>query len=188
MPANTPVYGFPYPTGTDRVMDGDNAIGALALAVEVELTARMARVLGYGQAIANQGPFTAAVALTGLSVGPITLPAGRRIRVSVHSNWLASTAGNISRVRIRDNGANVHLAGIPVPVPAQLTALHTAAILSPAAGAHTFDCTGELISGTGSVTLGAAASYPAWLLVEDIGPQPVARADTTAAPDSEPAI
>jgi hypothetical protein len=34
MPATTPVYGFPYPTGTDRVMDGDNAIGALGLAVE----------------------------------------------------------------------------------------------------------------------------------------------------------
>jgi hypothetical protein len=30
----TPRYGFPYPDGTERVMDGDNAIGALATAVE----------------------------------------------------------------------------------------------------------------------------------------------------------
>ena len=30
MPANTPVFGFPYPVGTDRVADGDNAIQALA--------------------------------------------------------------------------------------------------------------------------------------------------------------
>lgn len=34
MTATTPVYAFPYPQGTDRVMDGDNAIQALALAVE----------------------------------------------------------------------------------------------------------------------------------------------------------
>jgi hypothetical protein len=33
----TPVYGFPYPDGAERVMDGDNAIGALALAVENRL-------------------------------------------------------------------------------------------------------------------------------------------------------
>jgi hypothetical protein len=31
--ANTNPYGFPYPIGTDRVMDGDNAIQALAEAV-----------------------------------------------------------------------------------------------------------------------------------------------------------
>jgi hypothetical protein len=30
----TPKYGFPYPDGAERVMDGDNAIGALAQAVE----------------------------------------------------------------------------------------------------------------------------------------------------------
>jgi hypothetical protein len=30
----TPRYGFPYPDGAERVMDGDNAIGALALAIE----------------------------------------------------------------------------------------------------------------------------------------------------------
>lgn len=30
----TPRYQFPYPAGDERVMDGDNAMGALALAVE----------------------------------------------------------------------------------------------------------------------------------------------------------
>jgi hypothetical protein len=34
MPGFTDKYAFPYPTGTDRVMDGDNAIAALANAVE----------------------------------------------------------------------------------------------------------------------------------------------------------
>lgn len=33
MPANTP-KGYPYPLGTDRVMDGDDSIHALATAVD----------------------------------------------------------------------------------------------------------------------------------------------------------
>ena len=36
MPANTP-KGYPYPLGTDRVMDGDDAIHNLATAVETKL-------------------------------------------------------------------------------------------------------------------------------------------------------
>jgi hypothetical protein len=34
MPANTPIFGFPYPLGTDPVSQGDNDIRALAEAVE----------------------------------------------------------------------------------------------------------------------------------------------------------
>ena len=37
MPANTPIYGFPYPLGSDPVRDGDNDIRALAESVENEL-------------------------------------------------------------------------------------------------------------------------------------------------------
>jgi len=36
--ATTPIYGWPYPVGTDRVMDGDNAIAALAQAIETTLS------------------------------------------------------------------------------------------------------------------------------------------------------
>lgn len=36
MPANTP-RGYPYPLGTDRVMDGDDSIRALAEAVDTKL-------------------------------------------------------------------------------------------------------------------------------------------------------
>jgi hypothetical protein len=37
--ANTDVYGFPYPEETDKVIDGDNAMQALAEAVESALLA-----------------------------------------------------------------------------------------------------------------------------------------------------
>jgi hypothetical protein len=38
MAGTTPIWGFPYPTGTDRVADGDNAIEALARGVESAIT------------------------------------------------------------------------------------------------------------------------------------------------------
>ena len=34
MPGTTPKFGWPFPTGSDRVMDGDNAIEALARGIE----------------------------------------------------------------------------------------------------------------------------------------------------------
>lgn len=37
MAGATPIYALPYPTGTDRVMDGDNAIQALAERTELVL-------------------------------------------------------------------------------------------------------------------------------------------------------
>jgi len=37
MPNTTPTYGWPWPLGTDRVMDGDDAMGNLAKAVEATL-------------------------------------------------------------------------------------------------------------------------------------------------------
>lgn len=36
---NTTFYGWPWPAGTDRVMDGDNAMGSLAQAIEATLRA-----------------------------------------------------------------------------------------------------------------------------------------------------
>jgi hypothetical protein len=59
-------HGYPYPVGTDRVMDGDDAIHALATAVDTQ-----AGVLASGKAtvpITVQGT-TASVA--------VTFPAGR---------------------------------------------------------------------------------------------------------------
>lgn len=68
MPANTPL-GYPYPLGTDRVMDGDDAIHNLATAVDTR-----AGVFASGLAqIASVGGTTVGVAIT-LPVGRFTLP------------------------------------------------------------------------------------------------------------------
>lgn len=57
--------GFPYPVGTDRVMDGDNAIQALAEAVDTKL------------GVAASGTFPAGSLATGTASIAVTFPAGR---------------------------------------------------------------------------------------------------------------
>lgn len=48
MPA-TPIYAIPYPAGTDRVMDGDDAMGSIATQVEAVLGSYATWTPGVGQ-------------------------------------------------------------------------------------------------------------------------------------------
>jgi hypothetical protein len=64
MPANTP-KGYPYPLGTDRLMDGDDAIHNLATAVDTKLG-----VAAAGQAVLPSGSVGTVVSVA------VTFPAG----------------------------------------------------------------------------------------------------------------
>lgn len=66
MPANT-AKGYPYPVGTDRVMDGDDSIHNLATAVDTKLGLAAAGVFTTGAPTAVNTPVTTA----------LTFPAGR---------------------------------------------------------------------------------------------------------------
>lgn len=57
--------GYPYPEGTDRVMDGDDAIHALADAVDVKL------------GVAAAGSVTVAINAAASGTAAVTFPAGR---------------------------------------------------------------------------------------------------------------
>ena len=66
MPATTP-KGYPYPLGTDRVMDGDDAIASLANAVDTKLGVAAAGIFTTGAPPTPNTPITTA----------LTFPAGR---------------------------------------------------------------------------------------------------------------
>jgi hypothetical protein len=66
MPSTTP-KGFPYPLGTDRLMDGDDAIHDLALAVDTKV----------GVIAAGLATIPAPGALNTVASVAVTLPAGR---------------------------------------------------------------------------------------------------------------
>ena len=166
MAGTTPLYALPYPTGTDRVMDGDNAMEALARAVE-----NMRRLLGYGMATANQGGISGETDLTGLSV-TVTIPAGRILRIAAHVWVLSTVANDVGRVTLRDGVTSIALGTLPnLPVSASVgpTSDPATLLVNPTAGVHTYKATLTRMTGTGTLTSQASAGTPAWLSVEDMG-------------------
>lgn len=72
MPANTS-NGYPYPLGTDRVMDGDDSIKSLAEAVNTKAAI----------SASGTGTIPTPAALNTTSTVAVTLPAGRFTAVPV---------------------------------------------------------------------------------------------------------
>lgn len=84
--ANTPL-GYPYPVGTDRVMDGDNVIQSLAEAVEAKL------------GVYRCGSVTIPTPDTAVGTVSVTFPAGLftavpAVGASCNSNTPMSWAAN----------------------------------------------------------------------------------------------
>jgi hypothetical protein len=98
MPANTP-KGYPYPLGTDRVMDGDDSIHSLATAVDSRL----------GVACAGTGVINVTTGGTA-AVLAVTFPAGLFTAVPVVfmniTNLQASTSNAAAAQTITPTGFN----------------------------------------------------------------------------------
>lgn len=157
MGGTTTTLKLPYPTGTDRVMDGDNAMQALAERVE----ARMPwGCLGYAENASNIDVVNAQVLIqvTGVVVG-----AGRRILVqSFFPFWVGSVVTNVGSA-INEDGVglssaywNVHASGNGTLVDFR--------VITPTAGTHTYTLTA-----TGAWHLNAQTTNPASLMIQDIG-------------------
>ena len=84
MPASTPKYSWPYPSGTDRVMDGDNAMGALGTAIEDTLTAILGRLAPVSAQLAAAAPITgSAAAPQDLAVSHVFTPATNEVWLGI---------------------------------------------------------------------------------------------------------
>jgi hypothetical protein len=94
MPANTP-RGYPYPLGTDRVMDGDDAIHNLATAIDTKLGVSAVGLVTHSFAGANQ------------STVAVTFPAGRFVNppVAVLQSINSGAASTIGGMWLRLAGA-----------------------------------------------------------------------------------
>lgn len=121
--------------------------------------------LGYAQSVTVQPGITAVVDVTGGSK-TVMVGAGRRIRISGQGGASSTVADDQAIGRIKEGATElgVWLYG---RLPGNGSG---SAILTPTAGAHTYKLTIERAAGTGTVTLGASATNPCFILVEDIGP------------------
>jgi hypothetical protein len=124
---------------------------------------------GFKQVTTNQGPFTAATDLTGLTV-TVTPGTGRLIRITGRVLMSSSVAGDIPRLQIQEGATVLQIdqAGTPTVATETVTIL-SEVILAPTAGSHTYKLTGVREVGTGNITMQAGLTYPAFILAEDIG-------------------
>lgn len=125
--------------------------------------------VGYAQVVANQTGITTVVDLTGLTV-TFTAAAGRRYRISMSCKVLSTVVGDAVKVAITDSGGTeIQNAEIINQSGATGQSMGCAVVLVPGAGSVTYKLRATRTSGTGSVSVLAGATSPAFILAEDIG-------------------
>lgn len=121
--------------------------------------------LGYAQVLTSQGSITAPTDLNGLST-TVTVPAGRRIRVSAQCHGQNTNAGVLNALYIKE-GATIIQKHLLVTGAVSLDEkLACSVILTPSAGSHTYKLQADRSGGT--MIMNATAEIPAYILVEDI--------------------
>lgn len=124
-------------------------------------------VLGYAQVVATQSGLAAEVDVTGLSVA-VTVGSTRRIKVTA-SVSISGAVGNGIAISIQEGATKLQDATVTLAASSLQDTLTAYAILSPSAGAHTYKVTARRFSGAATFNVFAAATTPAFILVEDIG-------------------
>lgn len=123
--------------------------------------------LAYAQATANQGFITTEADLTELSA-TVSVPAGRRLRLSAHSYPHSSVAADEATLRIKEGTTQLTQTSVTLGTVNRAYALDASVVITPTAGTHTYKLTMQRSNGTGNVTNNASATFPAFILVEDI--------------------
>lgn len=124
---------------------------------------------GYVQVVASQPSITTQVDLTGLVTPPLTVGSGRRIRIDAQVLFTSSVAGDYAQLLILEGATTLQIAEVPLPSTSGSTTCHASIPLTPSAGAHTYKLAAFRVVGTGSVTMQAFATIPAFIHVYDVG-------------------
>ena len=107
MPANT-AKGYPYPLGTDRVMDGDDSIHSLASAVDTRVGVAAAGTVTTAVPSALNTQVSVAVTFpVGLftATPAVTVSAGGGAPQQVACSWSAVTAAGVTLWGVRTSGS-----------------------------------------------------------------------------------
>lgn len=127
--------------------------------------------IGYAQITATSALFTALTDIAGLSTA-VTVGTGRRIKVTASLAVGSSAAGDNFRGLIREGAANLQIRDIFIDAASGTTGnynLEFSVVLTPSAGLHTYKVSCERLTGGGNLQVSANASFPSFILVEDIG-------------------
>lgn len=125
--------------------------------------------LGYAQITANSGSAGGTpLAVGGLGV-TVSVPANRRIRVTVAGNMAKDATAALVRMYIYEttSGSTQLQRGLTFVDANSFELLTLCAVLQPTAGTHTYNM--FISADAGNVSIEAAAGDVAYTLVEDIG-------------------
>jgi hypothetical protein len=126
--------------------------------------------VGYAQVTANQSGITSEVNLTGLSVS-VPVIVGHRYRATVQAQVSVQTSASSVRGQIFQDAVVIGRWASSQTMASGDRDLYSGAAITTNGtnGTVTFKATLAIATGTGSTTLEAAASVPAYILVEDLG-------------------
>jgi hypothetical protein len=124
--------------------------------------------LGDAEVTANQAAITTQADLTGLTV-TVTVGTSRKIRLSALVRYTDTIANDQGQLFIMEGATQLAIATIDLVNNTRQYSVTCEVILSaPSSGSHTYKLQGAR-GGTGSMTMQAAATSPAFLLCEDLG-------------------
>lgn len=125
-------------------------------------------ILGYAQVTANQTGISAVTDLTGLSV-MVDIATNRFVRITGHTVTVQRGSAGVLIARIYEDATQLQRFGQHGSSIDQSVLIEGSVVLdSPSAGSHTYKL--RLSTTAGTVDSQAAADFPAFILVEDIGP------------------
>lgn len=134
-----------------------------------DITGAARGTLNYAQITADQGSITTEADITSLSVA-VTVGAGRRIRITAFTGSVKSTVANdYIALTIKEGGTQLTTGTVSPPNGTNGLTATVSVVLTPSTGAHTYKVACARVVGSGTVTFGATATNPAYILVEDIG-------------------
>lgn len=127
--------------------------------------------LGYVEVTANQSVVGSGTEtdITSLTV-TLTVQADRKLRITGHGIFSRSVADGVTLARIKEGSTELGRFCQHAPsATSEFDCAEGSIVVAPSAGSHTYKLTMQRFSGTGNITLNAAAGSAAFILVEDIG-------------------
>lgn len=128
--------------------------------------------IGYAEVTANQATITVEADLTGLTV-TVTVNTNRRIRINSFIHLASTVVGDEVALYIKEGATYLAYASATIGTANRNFPLGRDVVLTPTAGSHTYLLRAARTTGTGTVTMVAAAANngsPAYISVEDLGP------------------
>jgi hypothetical protein len=124
----------------------------------------LSSIIGYSEVLVDQ--------TLGTSFNPVTVtvPAGRRIKISAKVFAWSTVANDTIALDIKEGATTLQISQVVIPITGANgnTSLYAEVIISPSAGAHTYTMLVRRGAGSGTVTVSSGATIPAFLLVEDV--------------------